>query len=271
MYTFLFVDCMYVTIRKECESKNYAVYTILGYDIDGQKDILGLWLNESESKHTWMQIFDELKGRGVEDLLFICMDGVSGLEDGAKAIFKDVVVQRCIVHLIRNSIKYVPSKDYKKFTQSIKKVYGAPSLTAARKAFEQFCQEWSQYPGAVDVWKRNFNHIEQLFDYGTAVRKIMYTTNAVESINSSFRKVTKKVLFQAKMHCSNCSISELPSFTKNGTEARAFTVFYPAYYILSGENPLFNIGMTVLIAIVMMVVGVIVWNRGIRSYESAGS
>lgn len=195
MYTFLFVDCMYVTIRKEYESKNYALYTILGYDIDGQKDILGLWLNESESKHTWMQIFDELKGRGVEDVLFICMDGVFGLEDGAKAIFKDVVVQRCIVHLIRSSIKYVPSKDYKKFTQSIKKVYGAPSLTASRKAFEQFCQEWSQYPGAVDVWKRNFNHIEQLFDYGSAVRKIMYTTNAVESINSSFRKVTKKGAF----------------------------------------------------------------------------
>ena len=92
-----------------------------------------------------MQIFDELKGRGVEDVLFICMDGVSGLEDGAKAIFKDVVVQLCIVHLVRNSIKYVPSKDYKKFTQSIKKVYGAPSLNGCRKAFEQFCQEWSQY------------------------------------------------------------------------------------------------------------------------------
>ena len=195
MYTFLFVDCMYVTIRKEYESKNYAIYTILGYDIDGEKDILGLWLNESESKHTWMQIFDELKTRGVEDVLFISMDGVSGLEEGAKAIFKDVVVQRCIVHLIRNSIKYVPSKDYKKFTQSLKKVYGAPSLAAARKGFEQFCQEWSQYHGAVDVWKRNFNHVEQLFDYGSAVRKIMYTTNAVESINFSFRKVTKKGAF----------------------------------------------------------------------------
>ena len=195
MYTFLFVDCMYVTIRKEYESKNYAVYTILGYDTDGKKDILGLWLNESESKHTWMQIFDELKTRGVEDVLFISMDGVSGLEEGAKAIFKDVVVQRCIVHLIRNSIKYIPSKDYKKFTQSLKKVYGAASLTACRKAFEQFCQEWSQYPGAVDVWKRNFIHVEQLFDYGSSVRKVMYTTNAVESINSSFRKVTKKGAF----------------------------------------------------------------------------
>ena len=161
MYTFLFVDCMYVTIRKEYESKSYAVYTILGYDTNGEKDILGLWLNESESKHTWMQIFDELKARGVEDVLFI----------------------------------YVPSKDYKKFTQSLKKVYGAPSLNACKKAFEQFCQEWSQYPGAVDVWKRNFSHVEQLFDYGSAVRRVMYTTNAVESINSSFRKVTKKGAF----------------------------------------------------------------------------
>lgn len=195
MYTFLFVDCMYVTIRKEYETKNYAVYTILGYDTEGKKDILGLWLNESESKHTWMQIFDELKSRGVEDVLFISMDGVSGLEEGAKAIFKDVVVQRCMVHLIRNSIKYVPSRDYKKFTQSLKKVYSASSLNACRKAFEQFCQEWSQYPGAVDVWNRNFAHVEQLFDYGSAVRKIMYTTNAVESINSSFRKVTKRGAF----------------------------------------------------------------------------
>lgn len=194
-YTFIFVDCMYVTMRKEYETKKYAVYTILGYDIDGYKDILGLWLNEEESKHTWMQIFDEIKARGVEDILFISMDGVSGLEEGAKAIFKDVTVQRCIVHLIRNSIKYVPSKDYKPFTANLKKVYGAPSLKAAQAEFEKFKQTWSQYPGAVDVWKRNFKYVEQLFDYGSAVRKVMYTTNAIESVNSSFRKVTKKGAF----------------------------------------------------------------------------
>lgn len=194
-YTFLFVDCLYVTIRKDYETKNYAVYTILGYDVDGAKDILGLWLNETESKHQWMQIFDELKARGVEDVLFISMDGVSGLEDGAKAIFPNVAVQRCIVHLIRNSIKYVPNKDYKTFTAQLKKVYGAPSLKAAQAEFEKFKQAWSQYPGAVDVWVRNWQHVEQLFDYGSSVRKIMYTTNAVESVNSSFRKVTKKGAF----------------------------------------------------------------------------
>ena len=194
-YTFLFVDCLYVTIRKDYETKNYAVYVILGYDVDGQKDILGLWLSESESKHQWMQIFDEIKNRGVEDVLFLSMDGVSGLEEGAKAIFPNVTVQRCIVHLIRSSIRYVPNKDYKRFKAHLKKVYGAVSVKAAESEFERFKQTWSQYPGAVDVWVRNWQHVTQLFQYGSAVRKILYTTNAVESVNSSFRKVTKKGAF----------------------------------------------------------------------------
>lgn len=194
-YTFLFVDCLYVSIRKEYEAKNYAVYVILGYDVNGVKDILGLWINDTEGKHNWMQIFDEIKARGVEDVLFISMDGVSGLEEGAKSIFPDVVVQRCIVHLIRNSIKYVPSRDYKQFTSQLKKIYGAPSLKAAEAEFERFKTAWSAYPGAVDVWERNWRHIEQLFSYGSAVRKVMYTTNAIESVNSSFRKVTKKGTF----------------------------------------------------------------------------
>ena len=194
-YPFGFVDCMYVTMRYEYENKECAVYTILGYDINGRKDILGIWLNETESKHSWMQIFDEIKQRGVEDIFFISMDGVSGLEDGAKEIFKGVVVQRCIVHLIRNSLKYVPSKDYKKFTSNLKQIYGASSLKVSKNEFEKFKTNWSKYPGAVDVWERNFKHVEQLYDYPSAIRKVMYTTNSIEAINSSFRKVTKKGAF----------------------------------------------------------------------------
>lgn len=194
-YTFIIVDCLYTKIRTDYEIKEYAVYTILGYTIDGKKQILGLWLNETESKHKWMQIFDEIKARGVEDIFFLSMDGVSGLESGVKAIFPKTIVQRCIVHLVRNSIKYVPSKDYKAFTSLLRKVYGATSLKACHTAFEAFKQQWSQYPGAVEVWKRNFTHVEQLFDYGSNIRKIMYTTNAVESIHSSYRKVTKKGAF----------------------------------------------------------------------------
>ena len=197
-YTFLFVDCLYVNIRKDMETKSCAVYVILGYDVDGIKDILGIWIGESEGKHYWMQIFDEIKSRGVEDVLFISMDGVSGLEEGARSIFKDVVVQRCIVHLIRNSIKYIPSKDYKAYTAQLKRVYGAPSLKAAENEFERFKQTWSQYPGAIDVWVRNWTHVEQLFQYGSAVRKVMYTTNSIEAVNSSFRKVTKKGAFPSE-------------------------------------------------------------------------
>lgn len=197
-YPFIFVDCLYVNIRKEMETRNCAVYVILGYDVNGIKDILGIWIGDAEGKHYWMQIFDEIKSRGVEDVLFISMDGVSGLEEGAKSIFKDVVVQRCIVHLIRNSVKYVPSKDYKAFTSQLKKVYGAASMKAAEAEFERFKQAWKHYPGAVDVWVRNWSHVEQLYNYGSAVRKVMYTTNAIESVNSSFRKVTKKGAFPSE-------------------------------------------------------------------------
>ena len=194
-YAFLFVDCMYVTLRENYEAKEYDVYTILGYDLKGNKEILGLWLNQTESKNRWMQVFDELKARGVEDVFFISMDGVSGLEEGAKAIFPSVIVQRCIVHLVRNALRYIPSKDYKEVCRDMKKFYGASSLNAAHAAFDSFQNRWSHYSGAVDVWKRNFAHVEQLFDYGSAIRKIMYTTNAVESVHSSFRKVTKKGAF----------------------------------------------------------------------------
>ena len=194
-YTFLFVDCLYVSIHKEMETKNCAVYVILGYDLEGKKDILGLWIGEAEGKHYWMQIFDGIKGRGVEDVLFISMDGVSGLEEGARSIFKDAVVQRCVVHLIRNPVRYVPSKDYKRFTAQLRKIYGASSLKAAEAESERFKQAWSQYKGAVDVWENNWQHVAQLSDHGSAVRKAMYTTNAVGSVDHSFRKVTEKGSF----------------------------------------------------------------------------
>lgn len=218
-YPFLFVDCMYVSLRHDYEVNQTAVYVILGYDLRDHKEILGLWLSPTESKNQWMQIFDELKARGLEDVFFISMDGVSGLEEGAKAIFPKVVVQRCIVHLIRNSIKYVPSKDYKKFTQSLKRIYGATNIKTAKTAFETFQKEWAQYPGAIDVWKRNFIHVEQLFNYGSDVRKIMYTTNAIESVNSSFRKVTKKGTFpneNALFKLLYLRIKELENKWENG-------------------------------------------------------
>lgn len=123
------------------------------------------------------------------------MDGVSGLEEGAKAVFPHATVQRCIVHLIRNSIRYIPRKQWSAFTKQLKLIYGAINVKQARQEFEKFKTDWQAYPGAVSVRENNFSHVEQLYNYGSAVRKIMYTTNAIESVNSSFRKVTKKGAF----------------------------------------------------------------------------
>ena len=194
-YTFMFVDCIYVNIRHDFETVNCAVYVILAYDLSGKKDILGLWIDESESTSQWLKIFDEIKTRGVEDVLFISMDGLKGLEEGAKAIFPEAIIQRCIVHLIRNSVKYVPSKDRKNFCNQLKLVYKAPNKKVALVEFEKFKEAWAKYPGAIAVWKRNWKHIEQLYDYTNPIRKTMYTTNAIESVNSSFRKVTRKGVF----------------------------------------------------------------------------
>ena len=194
-YPFAFVDCIYVSLRTEYGVQQVAVYVMLAYDVNGCKDVLGLWINETESKHVWMQISDELRARGVKDLGILSMDGVSGLEEGAKAVFPHATVQRCIVHLIRNSIRYIPRKQWSAFTKQLKLIYGAINVKQARQEFEKFKTDWQAYPGAVSVWENNFSHVEQLYNYGSAVRKIMYTTNAIESVNSSFRKVTKKGAF----------------------------------------------------------------------------
>ena len=215
-YPFAFVDCIYVSMRTERGVQQVAVYVMLAYDTNGYKDVLGLWINETESKHAWMQIFDELKARGVQELGFLSMDGVAGLEEGAKAIFPQVVAQRCIVHLIRNSVRYIPRKSWGAFAKQRKTVYGAVNAEAARQAFSELQKEWSAYPGAIAVWENNFKHVEQLFNYGSAVRKVMYTTNAIESVNSSFRKVTKKGSFPMIWQYIRSSICGSWSSTKSG-------------------------------------------------------
>ena len=155
-YPFAFVDCIYVSLRTEYGVQQVAVYVMLAYDVNGCKDVLGLWINETESKHAWMQIFDELRARGVKDLGILSMDGVSGLEEGAKAVFPHATVQRCIVHLIRNSIRYIPRKQWSAFTKQLKLIYGAINVKQARQEFEKFKTDWQAYPGAVSVWGKQF-------------------------------------------------------------------------------------------------------------------
>lgn len=219
LYVILYVDCIYVSIRTERETKQHAVYVITGVNAQGMKEILGFWINETEGKSTWMKIFDELRSRGVEDVIFMCMDGVSGLEDGAKVVFPDVIVQRCMVHLMRNSLHYIPAKHYAAFSSQAKKLYSAPNLAAAERELEQLEKDWSAYPGAIAVWKNNWSHVAQLYNYGSSVRKGIYTTNTVESVNSSLRKVTKKGSFPNKQAVFKVFYLRAQELSKKWTKA----------------------------------------------------
>ena len=173
VYAFVFIDALYVDVKEERRSAKKAIYSMVGIDSEGKKDVLGFWLRDSEGAKEWLNIFDELKQRGVERVCFVSADGLMGVEEEVKVAFGDsTVFQRCIVHMIRNSIKYIPSKHYKVFCSELKSIYGAPSIEVAEANFKAFKQNWSSdYPGAVRVWEDNFHHVKQLFDYPVAIRK----------------------------------------------------------------------------------------------------
>jgi len=191
-YPFLYVDALVVPVKSDGKSINKSVYSIIGISKDGIKDCLGFWISDKEGAHFWLSIFDELKMRGVRKLGFVSIDGLSGLEDGIRSIFPEAIVQRCMVHLVRNSVKYIPSKHYKAFCADLKAMYGAASQSSAKAALEAFVEKWSDYPSAVRVWVDNFGHVEQLFDYPAEIRKRIYTTNTIEAFNSALRKVTNR-------------------------------------------------------------------------------
>ena len=198
VYAFMFVDCLYVPVRDGRGARNAAVYAVLAYDLRGRKDVLGLWMDDSEGAHRWMQVFDELRARGVEDVLYVSSDGVAGLGEGLGAVFPAATHQRCVVRLVRNSLRYVPQKGAAAFCRSMRAVYGASSLASAESAWEAFRGEWSRYPGAVAVWERSLDQVWQLFSCGSEVRHVMYTTNALELVNASFRKVVRRGSFPSE-------------------------------------------------------------------------
>jgi putative transposase len=191
LYAFIYVDAIFVTVKVDGKAHKKAVYAIIGIDADGYKDVLGFWINAEEGAHYWMNIFEEIRQRGVQDILFISIDGLKGLEEGLKAIFPDTVIQRCIVHLLRNSMKYIPSKHYTEYTRDARLLYQAVSLSEAGQRFQDFKAKWEiNYPGAIKIWNNNWEHVEQLFKYPAEIRHMMYTTNYIEGLNSALRKVT---------------------------------------------------------------------------------
>jgi len=164
---------------------------VVGINLEGRKDVLGLWISQNEGAHFWMMIFDELRARGVERMLFVCIDGLKELEQGVLSIFPDAHVQRCMVHLQRHSLRYIPTKHYKDFCRDARAIYAAVSLQAAGQALEELKAKWAEYPSAVRVWIDNFEHVERLFHLPAPIRRMVYTTNMIEGLHSALRNVTR--------------------------------------------------------------------------------
>ena len=164
----------------------------MGIGLDGIKELLGLWIFDSESAKSWLSVFTDLKNRGAKDILIITSDGLSGIEEAVKAAYPDAAYQGCVIHVIRNSIKYVGYKDKREFCDDIKGIYRAPTEEAALTAFEKLEEKWSgQYLLAVNVWERNWERIATMFQFTPEIRRLIYTTNPIESFHRQLRKVTK--------------------------------------------------------------------------------
>lgn len=193
LYPIVFFDALVVKGRTDGKVANKSAYIALGINMEGHKEVLGLWLAETESASFWMSVVTELNNRGVKDILIACMDGLTGFPDAVNAVFPDTRIQLCIVHMIRNSTKYVSYKERKPLCADLKNIYQAPTEKEGLQALEDFAKKWdSKYPMIYKSWSKNWENLNELFRYPEPIRKVIYTTNAIESLNSSLRKVLKK-------------------------------------------------------------------------------
>ncbi|MEG0368337.1 MAG: IS256 family transposase [Coprobacillus sp.] len=192
VYPIVFIDCVHFNVKNESMVIKKAAYVVLGVTEDGYKEILGIYVGENESAKFWLSVLTDLKNRGVKDILILCSDGLSGIKQAIESSFPNAVQQRCVVHLIRNSCKYLSYKDRKEFCRDLKRVYGATNDQSALESLEDCKKKWGdKYPYAFKPWEDNWNEVCSMFNYVPELRKIMYTTNAIESLNSAFRKFTK--------------------------------------------------------------------------------
>ena len=192
VYPIIYLDALHVKMRDGMSASNKAVYCVIGVSLEGHKDVLSLSIGEAESASYWMGLLDELKARGVQDICIACVDGLSGFKQAIQAVFPHALVQRCLVHLIRQSTKFVSYQDRKSFCYDLKQIYQAISQSAAEQAFQTFKEKWNRLvPLAVRVWENNIEEVYQLFKFPKEIRKMIDTTNAIESYNSQLRKVLK--------------------------------------------------------------------------------
>ena len=193
LYPIIYLDALYIKLRREGHVENVAVYIVLGVDVEGHRDVLGHWVSDgAEGANFWLSVLSDLQSRGVEDVLIACVDGLSGFSQAIAAVFPHCQVQRCIIHQIRASLKYVVSKDQKAFVKDLKKVYQAPTREEAETQLLQLGELWGdKYAVAVRSWENNWETLTTFFDYPAQIRRLIYTTNTIEAYHRQLRKVTK--------------------------------------------------------------------------------
>lgn len=193
IYPIVYLDCLVVKIRQDKRVIKKSIYLALGINIDGHKELLGMWISENEGAKFWLSVLTELSQRGVEDILIACVDGLKGFPDAINTAYPQTHVQLCIVHMVRNSLKYVSWKDYKAVTADLKLIYRSSTEEEALLELERFAEKWdNQYPQIAKSWRANWDNLNTLFNYPDAIRKAIYTTNAIESLNSVIRRAIKK-------------------------------------------------------------------------------
>ena len=192
LYPFIWLDAIHYKIKEEGRFVTKAVYTVLGIGIDGKKEVLGLYVGESEGARFWMQVLNDLRQRGVEDILIASVDGLKGFPEAIASVFPKTDVQLCVIHQIRNSLKYVASKHQKAFMKDLKEVYRASTKESAQMALDALEKRWKEaYPIVIRSWRDNWEHLSYYFQFPDEIRKIIYTTNIIESVHRQFRKLTK--------------------------------------------------------------------------------
>ena len=236
IYPIIFMDATVLKIKIERTIKNTACYIMLGVTLEGKKDILGIWIaDETESSKYWLSVLNDIKNRGVQDVLIFSIDGLTGFDEAIRAAYPKAEIQRCVVHQIRNSLRFVSYKDRKEMTEDLKSIYQADTKEIAAKNLEYFNEKWGKkYPHIYDSWKRNWEELSTYFKYPRAVRKLIYTTNPIESLNSIIKRKTKqKGSFPTKSAAFKvlyASIREVMDKWKN-SKIRNWSEIYPQLVI----------------------------------------
>lgn len=193
LYPIVYLDCIVVKVRQDGRVINKSVFLALGINTEDHKELLGMWLAENEGAKFWLSVLTELKNRGLKDILIACVDGLKGFPDAINAVYPETCIQLCIVHMVRNSLRFVSWKDYKAVTRDLKAIYQAPTEEAGQQALEVFAPQWdARYPQISKSWQENWANLATFFAYETDIRKVIDTTNAIESLNSVIRHAIKK-------------------------------------------------------------------------------